>query len=1351
MSDLLDVPHRFIAISILLLFTLLLLDVHPTHAASLTVDAATPYVAADGECSLIEAIDNANNDAQTHADCPAGSGTDTVTLNTDINLDGTDTFTQEGPNGLPPITSNIIIQGNNKTITRDGGGPSFRILYVAAGANLTLKNLTVSNGLLTTGFDNGGGIFNRGTLTVMDTTVTNSRVEGINPGGGGIYNQTGGVLTLINSRISNNAADNTSSVNFKQGGGIYNLGTLTVRNSNISVNDSCNQGGGIYSTGNLTIENSTISGNTSREVAGGLYVNFASTNRIYNSTFSNNAVNVDGSETITFLDGGGAIFTSSDDFEIFGSVFRGNTTGGTNLTAGGAIRADGSTFSITNSLFENNQAMNNGIGGAIVTVDSFGASTTTITASIIRNNSTPGDGGGLYGVGANIIIRDSLISENTANNGGGIYQAGSNVGGIRVERSTVRDNEASFIGGGFASVSASAIPQIINSTFTGNTATTLGSGIGLNSGGLVDVQYSTIAENTSPGAGNTGGISAFGGEMTIGGTIIANNTDRDCSATGSSTSEDYNVSPSPQAGSGSPFDPFRWCSFIDNAPNDLPNTDPLLDPLSTTNLQSYYTLGTGSPAIDLAPSCPAELDGIDQRGVPREAGSCDAGSISSEDVLLPQVRFDGSTATIDDEGSFSGTQNVNIIIDNTAGNLTAPGSLPLTVYLTVKGTASNTDDYSLGVGIPTTFILNAVNWVAPGDSDTVSVPISVIDDALTETDETIELELSVIGPGELQSGQSNYTVTILDDDTPGFTLSETAAETDETGNTDTFTVVLDTEPIGNVVLTVTSADEDEVTVDLAEVTFSPDNWDTPQEITLTGVDDPDVDGDQTVNVTISIDAANSADDFDALADQTVSVTNLDDETADIPGFTLSETTAETSEQGTTATFTVVLDSQPTTDVALTVTSADTDEVTVDVTTLTFTSADWDTPQTVTLTGVDDADADGDQTVDVTVSVDDANSDDNFDDLDDQTVTVTNRDDDTAGFTLSKTTAETDETGTTDTFTIVLNTQPTSNVVLTIISDDTTEVTANLGAVAFTPTDWDTPQTITLTGVDDDDVDGDQTVDVTISVDDTTSDDAFDGLDDQTVSVTNLDDDDDNTNDDDDDSDDDDDAGDDNNDDDDDGGDNNESVANLNGVTGSTSTDPSDAPVSASAGLIVTNIDGTTSGSTGSAVTIQFNRAVRSGTDANGAENPDNYVLTSPGVDGGFDRTLACRDWKQATPATDDVRLTNIVVSLSPDGTAVTLQFQPPLAPGLYRLLVCGTSSIVAADGGTVLNNGAFDGSIEFTVGEGVTGIEMLPTTLPVEVLPATGQTPWWRGPLLALVGVVSGVLVALWGYRRRGA
>ncbi len=113
---------------------------------------------------------------------------------------------------------------------------------------------------------------------------------------------------------------------------------------------------------------------------------------------------------------------------------------------------------------------------------------------------------------------------------------------------------------------------------------------------------------------------------------------------------------------------------------------------------------------------------------------------------------------------------------------------------------------------------------------------------------------------------------------PGFTVVESdgSTEVSETGTQDTFTAVLDAQPESDVVITVVSADTGEATASPATLTFAPEDWNIEQTVTVTGVDDMIVDGDQTTLVTLSVDDALSEDLFDPLADRTVTVTTEDD-------------------------------------------------------------------------------------------------------------------------------------------------------------------------------------------------------------------------------------------------------------------------------------------------------------------------------------------------------------------------------------------------------------------------------------------------------------------------------------------
>ena len=150
-------------------------------------------------------------------------------------------------------------------------------------------------------------------------------------------------------------------------------------------------------------------------------------------------------------------------------------------------------------------------------------------------------------------------------------------------------------------------------------------------------------------------------------------------------------------------------------------------------------------------------------------------------------------------------------------------------------------------------------------------------------------------------------------------------------------MVLTAQPDSAVVLLLSSGNPAEATVGPASLTFTPGNWNAAQTVTVTGVDDPRIDGPQTTAITVRVDAAASDDNFDLLPEQAVSAANADN---DLAGFTLSKLTATVSESGTTDTVTVVLTAQPDSNVVLTLTSADTEEVTVAPASLTFTPSNW---------------------------------------------------------------------------------------------------------------------------------------------------------------------------------------------------------------------------------------------------------------------------------------------------------------------------------------------------------------------------------------------------------------------------
>ena len=193
----------------------------------------------------------------------------------------------------------------------------------------------------------------------------------------------------------------------------------------------------------------------------------------------------------------------------------------------------------------------------------------------------------------------------------------------------------------------------------------------------------------------------------------------------------------------------------------------------------------------------------------------------------------------------------------------------------------------------------------------------------------------------------------------------------------------------------------------------------------------------------------------------------------IVGITVTPTFGlVTTEGGGTTTFSVVLDGQPTSDVFIDLESDNEAEGTISTRTLHFTTQNWDVPQVVTVTGVDDAIQDGDVVYHIILRKA-VSGDPSYNGFDPSDVTLTNRDDDHAGFTVTPTSGlETTESGGQASYTIVLKSQPLANVSVALSSTAPSEGMVTPLALTFTPQNWNQAQTVTVKGVDDQVVDGD---------------------------------------------------------------------------------------------------------------------------------------------------------------------------------------------------------------------------------------------------------------------------------------
>ena len=445
--------------------------------------------------------------------------------------------------------------------------------------------------------------------------------------------------------------------------------------------------------------------------------------------------------------------------------------------------------------------------------------------------------------------------------------------------------------------------------------------------------------------------------------------------------------------------------------------------------------------------------------------------------------------------------------DDTAGVSIWPSSLSVgegrRQNYTIELDSEPTSDVTVTVDLPA----NAGFTVSPGTitftpqtwgPKYVYVRGNQDDDAADEPPATVAH--TVISTDALYSGAAagSVSVTITDDETAVVTISESTLVIEE-GATATYTVVLDTEPAGDVTVTIGGTTDNDLTLDKTSLTFTTTDWNTPQTVTVTAEQDDDAVDETVVNLTHNVSSTvDNA--YDGTIVDSVSVTVIDDDTV---GVTVSPT-AVTVVGGRSNEYSVVLDTEPAGDVSVTIAGLTTTDLSLDKTSLTFTTSDWSTAQTVKAIALEEA-APGTVTLTHTVS---SAADGEYDGVSADSVAVTileARDEPVVqvGVTTSDqelTVAE----GESKTYRIVLSSQPAGVVTVSIGGIAQTDLSLSAIPLTFTTSNWNTARTVTVTADQDDDaVDDTATLTHTVSSPD---DDDYDGLSAGGVSVTVTDDD-----------------------------------------------------------------------------------------------------------------------------------------------------------------------------------------------------------------------------------------------------
>lgn len=272
-----------------------------------------------------------------------------------------------------------------------------RLFDLAANADVTISGVEMKNGRVV--FErNGGGLRNLGLLTINDSDLLSSFADG---NGGGISNGDSlnvGTLVLTNSTLQSNSAGSvTSGSQFGKGGAIFNdNGSVTLTNDTFLSNVAFTDGGAIYNDNDTT---AAIAGST---LSGNL--SGRDGGAIYNNAISTVTIfsatlanNVADSDNDGDGEGGAIFLESSASLTLDASVLRANRA-----RAGGALYNDDANLILNDNLFELNVAKGGLAGG-------LGAAT--------------GVGGAIFNsVGGTLILNNGLFTTNSASDDGGAIQ-----------------------------------------------------------------------------------------------------------------------------------------------------------------------------------------------------------------------------------------------------------------------------------------------------------------------------------------------------------------------------------------------------------------------------------------------------------------------------------------------------------------------------------------------------------------------------------------------------------------------------------------------------------------------------------------------------------------------------------------------------------------------------------------------------------------------------------------------------------------------------------------------------------------------------------------------------------------
>ncbi len=357
------------------------------------------------------------------------------------------------------------------------------------------------------------------------------------------------------------------------------------------------------------------------------------------------------------------------------------------------------------------------------------------------------------------------------------------------------------------------------------------------------------------------------------------------------------------------------------------------------------------------------------------------------------------------------------------------------------------DNDFVATASPATLIFDAENWDRAQTVTVTGVEHSALSDQATDIRVTAPDDgAGFAGVEAYKTVQvTNTTVPSLDVTYPGSEEGENLSV--EEGASTTFEFALAAEPTDTVEVKLSASNTQSIavvaTADQGDtLVFEPGDWDQPQTVTVTGVED--FNSISEVGLVVTLDPSGGG--YSSGLDEAEVLVDVVDN--DAPELLVSLSSLTISE-AKTGVFNVQLETEPSGDVSVTLTSDDVEAVSLSSETgaleadgslnLTFTSLNWNLAQTVTVTGEEDPDTRDEDDVHIQIIA----KGHEYQDLSIDPVSVSVLDDDQAGLSISESELSISE-GSEGSFEVVLLTEPSGDVTVTLAPDD-------VGAVSLSST------------------------------------------------------------------------------------------------------------------------------------------------------------------------------------------------------------------------------------------------------------------------------------------------------------